>query len=389
MKAFLVYNRYFSADGRSRSVGGIQTYIRFLAKLFASEGISPVVVQMGSQHFEREDEGVAVVGCAVEGGSGEKTIARALWEEVKARADYSRDYVVFCTDSVSVPTDYRRALLIQHGVSWDIPLDLLPTRSALRQLSEHMPFLGYLRKGYQAHRYRRYFYNTRTRVCVDYNFPNWLRTLDIHPQGEGTWIIPNCVFPSRGDLRCSSPTAEENANGLVRVLYARRFERYRGSRLMADAIDLLCNADSNICFTFAGEGADLEYLKSRFVSNANVRFARYEPDESLAFHMGFDIAVVPSLASEGTTLSALEAMAAGCALVATPVGGLSNIVLDGFNGIFTKPTPLCLSQTILALTRNPVRRAEIAERGKMVIAEGGFAYDTWRLRWLEVIENLR
>ncbi|WP_420491566.1 glycosyltransferase [Neobacillus drentensis] len=44
-----------------------------------------------------------------------------------------------------------------------------------------------------------------------------------------------------------------------------------------------------------------------------------------------------NLGSEGTSLSLLEAMAAKCAEIATNVGGMTNIILDNYNGLIINP----------------------------------------------------
>ncbi|MGR4357642.1 glycosyltransferase [Escherichia coli] len=58
----------------------------------------------------------------------------------------------------------------------------------------------------------------------------------------------------------------------------------------------------------------------------------YKSEDSIHFHQQYDIAIVPSIGSEGTSLSLLEAMSAKCLVIATDIGGMTNIILDGFNG---------------------------------------------------------
>lgn len=388
MKAFLVYPIYFATDGSHRTIGGIQTYITVLAKLLASEGITPLVIQVGNMPFELDDHGLTVIGCTVGGVHSDSNLAQSLWKEVKARANFTRDYVIFCTDSISVPTDYSRAILIQHGISWDIPLDLLPSNGLLRCMSTSIPAIGYVRKNYQAYRYRKMFNNTKTRICVDYNFPNWLRTQEISLSKESIWVIPNCVFPTDevNPLRTEEYHAKKER--AVNVLYARRFERYRGSRLMADAVDIVCSTSLDINFTFAGEGSDSVYLKSRFAGNDRVLFTRYDAGLSLTFHAAFDIAVIPSLASEGTSLSVLEAMAAGCAVIATPVGGITNILIDGFNGLYTNQSAEMLASRIQILSADINLRKEITNRAFETVTVGAFSYNAWRSNWIAVIASL-
>ena len=50
-----------------------------------------------------------------------------------------------------------------------------------------------------------------------------------------------------------------------------------------------------------------------------------------------DVVVIPSVATEGTSLSCLEAMASGRPVMAGWVGGLSNLIIHEYNGLLLHP----------------------------------------------------
>ena len=57
--------------------------------------------------------------------------------------------------------------------------------------------------------------------------------------------------------------------------------------------------------------------------NAGFEFYSVDSYEKMpAIYQGADICVIPSIGSEATSLACLEALASGCAVVATNVGGL-------------------------------------------------------------------
>jgi glycosyltransferase involved in cell wall biosynthesis len=60
----------------------------------------------------------------------------------------------------------------------------------------------------------------------------------------------------------------------------------------------------------------------------------------------------------------LEAMAVKCPIVATGVGGVPEVILDGITGILVPPKdPAQLAQAILKLIKDPQLSARLAEGG--------------------------
>jgi glycosyltransferase involved in cell wall biosynthesis len=75
--------------------------------------------------------------------------------------------------------------------------------------------------------------------------------------------------------------------------------------------------------------------------------------------------VMPSLVRETFGIAALEAMAAGRPVVASDVGGLRELVVDGETGLVVPPGDSdALRNAIAALERDPARREALGEAGK-------------------------
>jgi glycosyltransferase involved in cell wall biosynthesis len=82
-----------------------------------------------------------------------------------------------------------------------------------------------------------------------------------------------------------------------------------------------------------------------------------------------DVLVVSSN-NEGTPVSAIEAMAAGCPVVATHVGGLPDLIADGKTGCLVPPRdPAALAAGVLRILRDrPLARC-LGEAARATVAE--------------------
>jgi glycosyltransferase involved in cell wall biosynthesis len=219
---------------------------------------------------------------------------------------------------------------------------------------------------------------------VDYNFLNWYRTqiADV-PEGK-IWVIPNFVDIPNG----YKPDMQRHQRKPVKIIFARRFVEERGSRLMIEAAKRLLKMFQEIEFCFAGEGPDQSLITETFENEPRVSIQKYRPDESLRIHEKFHIAVVPSLASEGTSLSLAEAMAAGCAVVATNVGGMTNMVIHEHNGCLVNPDVESLTNVLSRLINDRNLRIKLGEQAAAT-ARDAFSLDRWKLRWSEVLDQIQ
>jgi glycosyltransferase involved in cell wall biosynthesis len=58
---------------------------------------------------------------------------------------------------------------------------------------------------------------------------------------------------------------------------------------------------------------------------------------------------------ENFPLSLLEALSAGCPTVATSVGGMKEIVVNGYNGLLAEPEPESIAEKLLELIEDPIK----------------------------------
>jgi glycosyltransferase involved in cell wall biosynthesis len=83
-----------------------------------------------------------------------------------------------------------------------------------------------------------------------------------------------------------------------------------------------------------------------------------------------DVLLVPSNWPEPFARVVLEGMICGLVVVATPLGGTSEIVVDGHNGLlFTAGDSRDLAQKVTTLARDPALRNRLAQAGRQTVME--------------------
>jgi len=124
-------------------------------------------------------------------------------------------------------------------------------------------------------------------------------------------------------------------------------------------------------FLIAGDGPLLPELEQQAAGlgiSDNIRFLGYRDDIAQLLAV-LDVFVLPSV-TEGLGLTVLEALAAGCPVVATAVGGIPEIVEFGQTGLLAQAKDSGdIAKQILYLLNNPDEAARMAATGKAMIKE--------------------
>ncbi len=375
MRLAIIYDQFFDRDGDQRRIGGVETYLYHLACLGQKSGFDTTIFQWSNRSFIRQVGDFQVVGVPV-AQSSYHARSREMYDRVRSQIDEKHDLLVFGADHKSVRTTSSRHISIQHGVAFDLPARFLSTRRLV-----NYPLIGSLVKARVRHACKVYFENCRNTVCVDYNFLNWYRTAVPEPDpGKRVWVIPNFAqIPDASRIAARGTSANP-----LRILFARRFVEFRGTRIFAAASKQILSEHKNVRITFAGDGPDERWLRDEFRGEERVEFERYAGEDAMNIHLRHHIAVVPSLASEGTSLAVAEAMAAGCSVVATAVGGITNMILDGFNGLLVEPSSRALLEGLRDVIKNDSYRARLG-RNASLTASSSFSHARWEERWSDVL----
>lgn len=156
-------------------------------------------------------------------------------------------------------------------------------------------------------------------------------------------------------------------DGDVAVAICARLIPGKGHELLLEAAERALERWPGLRVLVAGEGPLRERLERRAerLPGATVRFLGFV-DDMPGFMNACDVLVFPSSPAldEGFGLAALEAMAAGRAVVATSVGALPEVVEDGETGILVDPDdPSPLADALVELAKRPALRESMGRRG--------------------------
>ncbi len=367
-KAFIIHGKYYDFAAGRVLAGGVQTYIANIIPLLCDAGYACTVYQFEAENKSEEVtlDGYCVksVPCSMVKGKQETSVILSYTEK---DFDRENDLLIFADHILTAKNDAAHSLSIQHGIHWDIKKDV-----------SRRDFRMFLSKARFAHAMHRQMTYVKEVVCVDYNFLNWYRAQVDVPNSNFT-VIPNFtkiapVYPKPTDT--------------VNIIFARRFFPHRGTRVFAEAISRILSEYENVKATVAGRGPDEEYLHTVLDRYGDqVRFMQYAADESLMIHADQHIAVVPTVGSEGTSLSLLEAMSAQCAVICTDVGGMTNIVLNDYNGLMISAGSAdALYHAIKRLIEHPEDLQRLSDKGYETV-QAAFSYERWKRQWVEVIER--
>mgnify|MGYP004656604703 CR=1 FL=1 len=370
-RIFILISSFLDYIGIDFKIGGVQTYCFELSKLLINNQTKVTIYQFANTDFETSYEGVRVIGKKVpikNYNKAKKMLYKKFLKE--AKPDKNNDILLFITDYMIVKNDFAKSIAIQHGVAWDITSYKKESNTS-NILKIIYNSIGTIKK------YMRYKLVNNI-VAVDYNFLNWYRT-QVKNINNKIIVIPNFV----GTIN----RRELLKDGTIKIIFARRFVPYRGTRLFAKVIERLLVEFNNLQITIAGDGPDEQFIKENLNKYQNVCLTRFSPEESFDIHSKHDIAVVPTLGSEGTSLSLLEAMGAGCAVVCTNVGGMTNIVLNRYNGIMISPSEEELYAALKELIENYEFRRFLSQKAVETV-QCSFNKERWDNEWLKIIKGL-
>lgn len=331
-----------------RTFGGVEQYIHRVSRLLAENGHTCALLHDRDDHPHADDEAftpIQVVGCMRNGQS------KRLAECILAAKDFAPDVILF--HKVPNPRlwewlsgDFPCAAFI-HDVKAVCPERKMLMRGTSEGLPALCPFPVEYTCQARAYRHRCMPRNPLKGLPLLRDILRTLETLRGIPTAcpsdflrslllqngipqEHVSVIPHFVESSRVD-----PAPQRKAG---HILYVGRLTGGKGVETLLAALEQL-PADTHL--TIAGDGPDrsvLENLAQRLNVSDRATFAGWQTQDALnTLYRTTSVVAVPSQCHEGFCMVGPEAMAAGTPVVASPLGGITQWLIDGNNGIAIPP----------------------------------------------------
>jgi glycosyltransferase involved in cell wall biosynthesis len=187
-------------------------------------------------------------------------------------------------------------------------------------------------------------------------------------------VIPNGVDVDGFDLSLTRQQARERL-GIPKDRYVigtlGRLEEQKGLPHLVEAIQLLSESGMLVFLLIAGSGREegrLREMVARFGLEDSVRFLGMRRDVP-EVHRAMDVFALPSL-WEGLPIALLEAMASGLPVVATPVGGIPEVIRNGKNGLLVPPEdPVALAAALRRIRHDAVLAEVLGREGRETVRE--------------------
>jgi glycosyltransferase involved in cell wall biosynthesis len=170
----------------------------------------------------------------------------------------------------------------------------------------------------------------------------------------------------------SLPAANAEPREAALVAFAGRYEAGKGVHELLTAIAGLASLQPELALECAGSG-DRDALEKRAhalgIADRVTLHGWIDTTTRDVLLARATVFVLPSHA-EGLPISLLEAMAAGCPVIASAVGGVPDLIVDGVNGLLVPAGDAqSLAFAIHRVLRDPALAAQLSRAGRETVAQ--------------------
>ncbi len=202
------------------------------------------------------------------------------------------------------------------------------------------------------------------------------------PVANGALFVDTAAFIPKIELSKRTNT----------VGYFGALTEYKGVVNLFQAVSLILKQRDDIRFVIGGEGPVLgeaeKYLGgTQHNHDLKVTIVGKIAHEAMADYLNESKLVVLPSYGEGLPNIVLEAMACGAIVLATPVGGIPDVIKDGETGFIMEDNSLeCIAENIIRVLNHPDLE-EISRKARVLI-EKEFTYEKAVERFSNILDSL-
>ncbi|MFA6372903.1 MAG: glycosyltransferase family 4 protein [Methanothrix sp.] len=121
-------------------------------------------------------------------------------------------------------------------------------------------------------------------------------------------------------------------HGSISILYVGQVSLHKGVDILIDAFK--CIISDCIKLDIVGKGPDMEDLLQKASDDRRIKFHGFVSSEELAeIFRNTDLLVVPSVWYDNSPMVIYEALSYGVPVLASRIGGIPELILNGYNGV--------------------------------------------------------
>jgi glycosyltransferase involved in cell wall biosynthesis len=208
-------------------------------------------------------------------------------------------------------------------------------------------------------------------------------------------VVPNCIDVNDYILNKNDLVAQKI---IPQKLQEKRIILYAGRLLSLKGVDVLIRAvpkvlknikNDDVLFVFAGPGDSSRFHNILAETNAEAKclFTGPLPKETVIQLMKKSALVILPTYNDNSPYTILEAMACGTPVVASNVGGIPEIITNGYDGILVKPgSPDILANAITNILQDKQLYDQISKREKQTITKK-FSWETNLPKYLNIYSD--
>lgn len=368
-KIGILTSNFYDPDGQRLIYGGAERYGIELTKLLLDLGYEVEWWQIGTGWEKELMDEVKIKSISITETPYE-TMPKLNHLFLERAVDI--DYAIYFVTFLAYPQVKRKSISVSHGIYWDYPL----FDNKIEGKEGRQEWLRRLKVALSG---------PERIVSVDTAMIEWVKATWTGLEHKFEYI-PNFVDLTEFNSQGRRPVLKEDP---IRVIFPRRLTTVRGINEAVKTAEIMTEKVNNIEFHIVGRGHQDQVEKElmKWASEHERVYYYWKPPQMMPdIYKQMDIALIPTKAAEGTSLACLEAMACGCVMVTSHIGGLSDLIFDGYNGLLVKPDVDNLTEAIFSLIEKPEQAQTLSKRGAEVAKT--FSLKRWKKNWDSLLQEV-